>query len=371
VKVLGAELLEVRLPLRDPFTSSSGVRSERRLLLLRVRGSEGLDGWGECVAGETPAYSYETTETAWNLLERFVMPGLVGREVLGPEEILGPVGWIRGHPMAKAAAEMAMWDLQAKEQELPLWELLGGSGDPVPVGVVVGLQPGEAALLTKVEEGVERGYAVIKIKIEPGRDVEMLGAVRKRFPEAPLAADANGAYALDDDPRLDALDDLGLLMLEQPLDPEDLLGLAKLQTRLRTPLCLDESIRSRPTLELALELGACRMVSLKAGPLGGLGPARELERVCRTRAVPARCGGMLESGIGRAHNLALATLPGFVVPGDISESRRYWECDLVAPEFELEGGRISPHPGPGIGVEPDLDRIRALTVRRATFGSLT
>jgi len=370
VRLVGAELLEVRLPLREVFTISSGSRRDRRILLLRVRSGEGTEGWGECVAGEDPSYSYETTETAWHTLSSFLLPPLISREFLGPEEIRAPMAWVRGHRMAKAGIEMALWDLQAKELGVPLWELLGGSGDPIPVGVSVGLQPSDEELLRKVEGYLERGYARIKLKIKPGRDVAMIRRVRERFPDTSLLADANSAYTLADRERLAELDELDLMMVEQPLGDEDYLDHAELQAGLRTPICLDESIRSEGDARLAISLGACRIVNVKPGRVGGLLEARAIHDLCRERGVPVWCGGMLESGIGRAHNLALASLPGFTLPGDISESRRYWERDLVTPEFSLEGGRMPLPSGPGIGVEPDLERIRSLTVRRLGFGTL-
>lgn len=331
---------------------------------------EGFEGWGECVAGETPAYSCETTETAWHALTTFILPALIGSEPEGPDEILAPVAWIQGHAMAKATAEMAAWDLQAREQSVPLWDLLGGSDEGVPVALVVGLQSDETALLRRIEEGVDRGYALVKLKIKPGRDIATLRSVRRNFPDLRLAVDANGAYSTGDRALLESVDDFGLAFLEQPLAREDLTGHARLQAGLRTPICLDESITSKEQLELALELGACRMVSLKPGQVGGFGVARALHDHCLTSDIPVRCGGMLETGIGRAHTLALATLPGFTIPGDISESRRYWNRDLVDPEWELQAGRMVPHPGPGIGVQPDEDRIEELTVRRTGFGSL-
>ncbi|MSR22340.1 MAG: o-succinylbenzoate synthase [Gemmatimonadetes bacterium] len=366
--IRGVELSEIQLPMREEFRSGAGVRKERRVLLVRVVGEDGEEGWGECVAGEDPSYTYETTDTAWEMLSRFVLPGLPGREILAPDEILGPVRWVRGHPMAKATVEMAMWDLQAKELGVPLWELLGGSGKAVPVGVSLGLEPDDDALLRRVEEYLSRGYTRIKLKIAPGRDVAMMRAVCDRFPDAPLSVDANGGYSLEDEARLRELDDLGLLMVEQPLGHEDLRDHAQLQSRLRTPICLDESIRSPGDARLALELEACRVVNIKPGRVGGHGPAREIHDLCRAAGIPVWCGGMLETGIGRAHNIALATLPGFALPGDVSESRRYWDRDIVHPEFEMEGGRMGPPAGAGIGVEPDRLRIANLTVRSVAFG---
>ncbi len=369
MRISGLELIEIRLPLREPFVSSFGSRSERCILLLRLEGSKGQEGWSECVAGEDPSYSYETTETAWHILNRYILPSVLGPEVLGPEDLQNATAAVRGHPMAKAAMEMAAWDLQAKELGVPLWELLGGGAAPVPVGVSVGLQP-EDSLLHKVEEYLARGYSRIKLKIEPGRDVDTVRAVRHRFPAAQLSVDANGAYTLGDASRLKELDAHDLSMVEQPLERTDLRGHVELQEILDTPICLDESIRSEGDARLALELGACQIVTVKAGPSGGLASARAIHDLCLARGVPAWCGGMLESGIGRAHNLCLATLPGFSLPGDISESRRYWDQDVVTPEFTLAEGQMKPSTSPGIGVAPDRDRIRGLAVRHTAFGRL-
>jgi o-succinylbenzoate synthase len=360
------ELREIRLPLREVFEISTGARQNRRILLVRVEG-EGATGWGECVAAEDPGYSYETTETAWHVLTEFLLPALVGHDISGPEDVLTPVPWFRGHPMARAGVEMAIWDLHATLLEMPLWDFLGGARDPVPVGVSVGLQPDVDTLLRRIEGYLEEGYARIKVKIKPGRDVAMLRKVRRRFPDTPLMADANSAYTLRDLERLRELDELELTMIEQPLGHEDLLDHSRLQSELTTPICLDESIRSVGDVRLALELGSCRIINIKPGRVGGIAEARAIHDLCREHDIPVWCGGMLESGIGRAHNLALATLPGFTLPGDISASRRYWERDIVIPEFELVNGALIPPEGPGIGVDPDLERIEELTVRTRVF----
>jgi len=361
------ELREIRLRLREPFEISSGVRQDRRLLLVRVEG-EGEVGWGECVAAEDPSYSYETTDTQWHVLTDFILPEVAGRKAEGPERVLDPVSWIRGHRMAGAGVEMAVWDLEAKLAGAPLAEHLGGRTGHVPVGVSVGIQPTDDDLFLRVEEYLERGYAKIKIKIKPGRDVEMLRGVRDRFgTEVPIMADANSAYDLADAGRLSELDDLELMMIEQPLAHDDYLDHARLQAELETPICLDESIRSARDATLALELGSCRIVNIKPGRVGGLASARAIHDLCRAREVGVWCGGMLESGVGRAHNLALATLPGFRYPGDISESARYWHEDVVEPEFELVNGGLRVPEGPGIGVRPRVERIESLTVRRAVF----
>lgn len=369
MKIRSAELFEIRLRLRTPFRTSGGERRERRILLVRLEG-DGVSGWGECVAGEDPTYTYETTDTAWHLLTRYLLPPLPGLEVERPTDVLAPVEWVRGHPMAKAGAEMAAWDLDAKLAGDPLAHRLGGEATRVPVGVSVGMQDSAEALFRTIERHLERGYRRVKVKIRPGHDVETLRGIRRRFGwDLPLMADANSAYTLEDVPLLKELDDLGLLMIEQPLAHDDLRDHARLQRALTTPVCLDESIRSVRDTALALDLGSCRIVNLKPGRVGGLGSALRIHDYCRARRIPVWCGGMLESGIGRAHNLALATLPGFTLPGDLSESRRYWEEDVIDPPFVLDDGHLAVPDAPGIGVRPSHDRIRERTVRRASFPS--
>lgn len=366
MKIDAVELRIVPLKLREPFEISSGVRQERSIVLLQIHAG-GLTGWGEMVAAEDPSYSPETTETAWHVLETFVLPAVVGREVESPGEILDGAAWVRGHRMAKAGVEMAAWDLFARRDGISLAEAVGGSRRPVPVGVSIGLQKDDDGLLRKVEGYLGEGYRRIKLKIKPGRDVAMVRAVRERFPEARLMADANSAYTLADADHLAAFDELDLMMIEQPLSHEDIREHARLQARLRTPVCLDESIVSAASARLALELEACRVVNIKPGRVGGFGEARAIHDLCRDAGVDVWCGGMLESGIGRAHNVALASLPGFTLPGDISGSARYWHEDIVTPEFEVVDGHVSLPEGPGIGVEPRMDRIEALTTRHREF----
>ncbi|MEX0935593.1 MAG: o-succinylbenzoate synthase [Gemmatimonadota bacterium] len=370
MRIEGFELIEIKVRLREAFASSVESRRERRLLLLRAEGEEGGEGWAECVAGETPSYTAETTTSAWHILSEFILPKLIGTEILGPEDLQACMGWIRGHPMARATAEMAAWDLQARELGVSLWELIGGTGEGVPVGVSLGIHSDLPELLDRVERQLDAGYASVKLKIAPGWDVEIVRAVRERFPTVPLMVDANGAFSLADLPVFEALDELTLELVEQPFPPDDLVGHARLQEQIATPVCLDESIESADDARTALELRACGVVSVKPGRVGGLGPARSILEICREREVGVRCGGMLETGIGRAHALALATLPGFTHAADLSASARYWEHDIVIPAFELDEGRLRPHPGAGIGVEPDRDRIRALTERGMSFGTL-
>lgn len=367
MKIRRAVLRELPLHLKEYFEISSGGTQSRRIVLLALE-ADGVEGWSECVAGEAPGYSYETTETAWHVLSEWLLPALVGAEVEDGRR-LDPAPWLRGHPMARASVEMAGWDLEAKRRGVSLAELLGGRpGAAVPVGVSIGIQKTNAALLEKVEQYLHEGYRKIKVKIKPGRDVEALRSVRERFDDAPVMADANSAYRWPDDlERLREMDEFGLMMIEQPLGHEDLLDHAELQRRIDTPVCLDESVRSPDDARLALHLAAGSIVNIKPGRVGGLGASVAIHDACRAAGWPVWCGGMLESGIGRAHNIALASLPGFSVPGDISGSKRYWTEDIVHPEFEMQDGLMAVPAGPGIGVTPRVDRIESLTTRKAVF----
>ena len=367
MKIRRAVLRELPLQLKEYFEISSGGTQSRRIVLLTLE-ADGVEGWSECVAGETPGYSYETTETAWHVLSQWLLPALVGTEV-EDGRCLNPAPWLRGHPMARATVEMAGWDLEAKRRGVALAELLGGDpGGAVPVGVSIGIQKTNAALLQKVGQYLHEGYRKIKIKIKPDRDVEPLRSVRGRFADAPVMADANSAYRLPDDlERLRELDQFGLMMIEQPLGHEDLLDHAELQRRIHTPVCLDESVRSPEDARLALHLASGSIVNIKPGRVGGLAASVAIHDACRAAGWPVWCGGMLESGIGRAHNVALASLPGFTVPGDISDSKRYWAEDIVQPEFEMQAGLMPVPAGPGIGVTPRVDRIESLTTRKAVF----
>jgi O-succinylbenzoate synthase len=363
MKIREVELVETRLRLRERFEISTGGWDERRVILLRMESEDG-ECWSECVAAEQPNYSYETPETAWHILTDFALPAVVGVEFDGPESILEPLSWIRGHPMALGAVEMGAWGLKATEEEVSLASLMGGTRSAVPVGVSVGLKGTDEELLAEVEQRLSQGYKKIKLKIKPGRDTEMVGKIRDAFPDAPLMADANSSYTLGDVEVLKELDGLGLMMLEQPLAYHDLREHALLQVELQTPVCLDESIRGPGDARLALELGSGRIINIKPGRVGGFAASREIHDLCAERDVPVWCGGMLESGVGRAYNLALASLPNFLLPGDISESRRYWAEDIVEPEFVMEDGMMPVPAGPGIGVAVSRDRVDGVTNRR-------
>jgi O-succinylbenzoate synthase len=330
--------------------------------------ADGLEGWSECVALAQPTYTYETTDTAWQILTEILLPVVVGTDCSDPAEVLRRAEGVRGHPMAKATVEMAAWDLTARVRGKSLADLLGGSRKAVPVGVSVGIVPTIEELVEQVAGYVEDGYRRVKVKIARGKDLSVLQALRRHFPDIELWADANSAYSLNDVPLLRTLGDTGLGLIEEPLAPGDFVGYARLQELIEVPICLDESIVTERDAAVAAELGSCRSVNLKPGRVGGLGPARRIHDQLSDLGIAVWCGGMLESGVGRAHLLALASLPGFDLPGDISASRRYWARDIVSPEFEVVAGEMVVPTGPGIGVTVDVERVEALTTRRADFG---
>lgn len=368
------ELREIRMPLRRPFRISSGTRHQTRKCLLELRNADGSSCWAECVAPETPNYTAETIDTAWHALREWLVPRLLGRELASARKVSAVLETgIRGHRMARAALEMGAWGLESVVRSEPLAGLLGGIRRRVPTGISLGIRDRPAELVEDATEALEAGYRKVKMKVRPGEDAEHVQAVRKALgPVAPLAVDGNGAYDVRTD--LDALrrlDELGLMMIEQPLEGDDLVRHARLQEELATPLCLDESITNPARAEDMTTLGSGRIVNLKPGRVGGFVPSLAIHEHCRTRDVPLWCGGMLETGIGRAYNVALASLPGFGLPGDLSPSRRYWERDVVEPEWTMddEGHVAVPRQEPGIGVAVDRDRIENLTVRSEVLSS--
>lgn len=365
-------LREIRLPLKEPFRISSGVVSERRICLLELHGAGGPTTWSECVAGEQPNYSAETIDTAWMAIREWVAPRVLGRAFPGPEAVHAAIEHdFRGHNMAKAAVEMGCWALAAQIEGVPLSRLLGGTRDCVATGISIGIQKSPEELVSRALAAQEQGYSKIKIKIAPGSDLPFVRAVREALgPEAHIMADANSAYTLDDTPLLKQIDDFGLIMIEQPLAPDDLVRHAKLQAQMRTPLCLDESVTSVDRAEDMIALASGRIINIKPGRVGGFTQSIAIHDVCRKNDIPVWCGGMLESGVGRAHNVALASLPNFTLPGDLSPSSRYWERDIVTPEWTMgEDGMVAvPLGRPGLGVTVDLDRVDDLTVRSETVG---
>ena len=360
------ELREIRLPLIHFFETSFGRTTERRIIIAKVIDSDGGEGWGECTAGEGPFYSDEWAETAWPTLKQFLAPMVVGREVAAAANVHELMKSVRGHRMAKAAIETACWDLEAKRGGVSLWKHLGGVQTEIPCGVSIGIQDSPEQLIEKIEKEVSAGYQRIKIKIKPGWDLNIIRRVRERFPEIRLMGDANSAYTLRDVPLLKALDDFNLMMLEQPLAYDDMFDHAELQKQIKTPVCLDESVKTAEDAAHAIDLGACQIINVKLGRVGGHTLAKRVEKIARERNIPVWCGGMLESGIGRAHNIAMATLAGFILPGDVSASARYWEEDIIDPPVTVTArGTIVAPDRAGIGFSVKEKRLDQLTVRRA------
>jgi O-succinylbenzoate synthase len=369
--VLGRlRMVEIRLPLREPFVISSGSSSTRRILLLELEHEGGLRCWSECVAGELPNYSPATIDTAWLAIREWLAPRVLGRPLRSPAEAAAVLRHdIRGHLMAQAAIEMGLWGLWAEREGVPLARLIGGTRVRVPVGISLGIQREPAALVERAAAALRAGYRKIKLKIKPGQDIDYVAAVREALgPAAPLMADANNAYTLADAEHLARLDAYDLVMIEQPLAWDDVVRHAELQRRLRTPICLDESITSVEKAEDMIRLGAGRIVNIKPGRVGGFTESLAIHDTCTAAGVPVWCGGMLESGVGRAYNVALASLPGFTIPGDISPSARYWQRDVVTPEWTMdENGEVTVPTRPGLGVDVDADRIDSLAVRSETL----
>jgi O-succinylbenzoate synthase len=352
------------MPLVTPFETSFGRVVDRRMLLVEAE-TDVVSGWGESVAGEGPYYGPETVETAWHILRDFLWPILKGREFSSASDVWEMLSPVRGHSMAKGALEAAIWDAESKQEGTPLWELLGGMRKEIPCGVSIGIKKTVEDLIATVEREMAAGYQRIKIKIKPGNDIEPVEKLRQRFPGARLMVDANSAYRLEDWPHLKRLEAYYLMMIEQPLGWDDLYSHAELQCKLDTPICLDECIHTEEHARAAIELGACRIINIKLGRVGGYTPARRIHDLCKAKQIPVWCGGMLESGIGRAHNIALSTLENFSLPGDVTASRRYWVEDIIEPEVTVTPqGTIRVPEGPGIGYSPRLERIEKLTARK-------
>jgi O-succinylbenzoate synthase len=350
--------------LKSPFVTSFGVELDRDCVIIELN-SQGVTGWGECVAGISPGYSYETADTAWHVLNEFFVPALLEDPISSPGDMRGRIAEHRGHPLARAGLELALWDLFGRSSNRSLAKMLGVERTRVPVGVSIGIQPNSDRLVETVHEYVRQGYPRVKLKIKPGRDVDDVAAVHAEFPWLPLQVDANSAYALSDVAVFRAMDDFGLLLIEQPLAEDDLLDHSLLQSRLRTPVCLDESILSVRHARQALELDACRVINIKQARVGGLSEAVAIHDMCFSYGIPVWCGGMLETGIGRAANLALAGLAGFQLPGDISASDRYYDRDIAEPTFRLnQDGTIDIPRGVGLGVEIDRRALREVTLRQ-------
>jgi len=373
MKIERIDLYHISQRLVSPFVTSFGPQQQRDCLLTAVH-ADGLTGWGECVATNDPGYSYETVGTAWHILSDFLIPALVGRDIEGPEA-LGPVlSFVRGHPLAKASLDQSFWDLAAQRDGVSLAAKLAepyaeGPRPRVPVGVSIGIQPSLARTVEVIGEYVALGYRRIKLKIKPGHDVAVGRAAREAFPDLPIMLDANSAFRLEDAAVFQAMDDLNLLMLEQPLGYEDIYDHSRLRPLIKTPLCLDESIHSADHARYALAIGACDIINVKPSRVAGWTEARRIHDLCRAAGMPLWVGGMLETGVGRAAQLALASLPGFTLPGDISATDRYYARDITAPfTLNREDSTITVPAGPGLGVEIDHDQLAAVTLRRESFG---
>ncbi|HEY2866249.1 MAG TPA: o-succinylbenzoate synthase [Pyrinomonadaceae bacterium] len=365
LKLKKLELREIELPLKAPFETSFGTTFQRRILILRVFDASGADGYGECTAPEGPFYNHETVDTAWSVIGNFAAPMLGRANVSRAKDVSTALAPIRGNRMAIGGLEAAVWDLEAKLAGKPLWRHLGGTRNEINCGVSIGLQESTDVLLEKVTREIDAGYQRIKLKIKPGQDVELVKAVRKKYPDILLSVDANSAYRLERDvDLLKQLDDFDLLMIEQPLAAGDLVDHSKLQAQIKTAICLDESITCLADARHALELGSCRIINIKLGRVGGHAEAKAIQEYAMQHDIPVWCGGMLESGVGRAHNIAMSTLPGFTLPGDVSASARYWHEDIIEPPVVVnEKGVISVPERPGIGYGIHQQRILVHTVR--------
>jgi O-succinylbenzoate synthase len=364
MKIESLKLYHICLPLVTPFATSFGSIDHKECILVELH-TGGLTGYGESAVERDPGYNYETTGTAWHILKDFVAPLILGQDVLDAADFQRRVRGIRGHHLAKAGVEMALWDLLGKRDVVSVKEMLGGERDKVEVGVSIGIQESAVELVRTAEAYVAQGYNRLKIKIKPGRDVEDASAVRKAFPDIRLQVDANSAYSLETAEALKPLDELGLLLIEQPLFEDDIWDHRKLQAQLKTPLCLDESVVSPRHARYAIEMEACRIINIKPGRVGGLSQGMEIHAMCRAENMPVWCGGMLETGVGRASNLAIASLPGFSLPGDISASDRYFSRDITYERFTLNpDSTIDVPAGPGLGVTMDEEALRQFTLAK-------
>ncbi len=367
MRIERAELRAIALPLLHPFETSFGVEHEKHCLILSLH-CEGVTGWGECVAMSGPWYSEETTGTAWHILTEFLLPRVLGVSLDSADDLLSRLARVRGNNMARATVEGAFLDALARSRNISLSEMLGGVLPEIPSGVSIGIQSSPSDLVATVERELQANYRRVKLKIRPGADLEYVREVRRRFPDIQIMVDANSAYQATDASHLRGLDEYGLTMIEQPLAHDDIVDHAILARQLATPLCLDESIHSTEDARKALNLGSCRVINIKSGRMGGLTESVRTHDLCRDPGVPVWCGGMLETNIGRAHNVALASLPNFTLPGDVSASERYFAEDIAFPNFELTSAGTIPVPsGPGIGVEVDESRLAQVTLRREEF----
>ncbi|MGI8408341.1 MAG: o-succinylbenzoate synthase [Pyrinomonadaceae bacterium] len=367
-QIKSIDLIEINLPLVHFFETSFARTYERRIILVRVEDAHGGEGWGEVTCGESPGYSDEWTDSAWVTVEKILAPMVIGKEFASASDVWDAMKWARGHRMSKAGIETACWDLEARKLGVPLWRHIGGTNNEIECGVSIGIQDSVEKLFQKIQTELDAGYRRIKIKIAPHWDYDVIKQVRAKFGNILLMGDANSAYTLGDIDLFKRMDEFELMMFEQPLSHEDMLDHSKLQREIKTPICLDESVKSPEDARKAIELKACRIINVKLGRVGGHAQAKLVKEVCQTAGIPIWCGGMLESGIGRAHNIAMSTLEGFTLPGDVSASKRYWHEDIIAPAVEItDRGTIIAPEGPGIGFDVKRDRVESIKIRAVTI----
>jgi O-succinylbenzoate synthase len=362
-------LRHMKMQLLSPFTTSLGTEYDKDFVLVEIRSKNGISGWAESVAAIDPYYKEETVHTNWSMMNDFLIPLLLEKPLEHPDDVHKRFAHIRGNYMAKAALEGAVWDLYAKQQGISLAKALGGEKQQIDVGISIGIQDTIPELLRLVSGYIQEGYKRIKVKIQPGWDIEPLAAIRQQFPDVPLMADANTAYTLQDIDHLKQLDAFHLTMIEQPLEHDDIVDHAALQQHIQTPICLDESIHSVEDARKAVQLGSCKIINIKIGRVGGLTEAKKIHDFCESNGIPVWCGGMLESGIGRAHNIAITTLSNFILPGDTAASSRYWKQDIIDPEVTVKNGIITIPEKAGIGYEPNAERIQEYTLYSKTYTS--
>jgi len=360
-------LRHMKMDLLNPFTTSVGTEYDKDFILVEVKSKTGLSGWGESVSIMEPIYNEETVKTNWHIMNDFLIPLLLKEPISHPDEVTERFKPIRGNFNAKAALECAVWDLYARELNISLAQALGGVKDKIEVGVSVGIQESETKMLHQIEGYLQEGYKRIKVKIKPDWDIHILKMIRSHFPDIPLMADANCAYTLEDIEHLQQLDEFRLMMIEQPLANDDIIDHSRLQAKLQTPICLDESIHTPEDARKAIELGSCRIINLKLGRVGGLTESKKIHALCVKHNIPMWCGGMLEAGVGRAHNIAITSLANFSMPGDTAPSSHYWKKDIITPEVLMSNGYIQVPEGPGIGFEPNHKHIEEFTLYSKSF----
>ncbi|WP_153731010.1 o-succinylbenzoate synthase [Sporosarcina obsidiansis] len=357
----------MKMRLLHPFQTSVGTEIDKDFILVEVKSEKGISGYGESVASIVPLFHEETVQTNWHMLQDYLIPALFKASIQHPDDVSKAFTHFRGNYNAKAAIEGAVWDLYAKEQNLPLATALGGTKKQIEVGVSIGIQESEAKLLQKIEGFLDAGFKRIKVKVMPGWDLDILRAVRRQFPDIQLMADANCAYSLKDIDHLRHFDEFGLTMIEQPLDHGDIIDHAQLQAQIETPICLDESIHSAEDARKAIELGSCKIINLKIGRVGGLTESKKIHDLCQQYQIPIWCGGMLEAGVGRAHNIAITSLPNFSLPGDTAPSAHYWDEDIILPEVTMHDGLIEVPTTPGIGFDLNWDKVEECMVHSRVF----